>query len=153
MYLTRAILRVIKSRIQHITTKVILSCILISVRLTEEVRTGAVMTVLGISTTYSCWLKSYNNSLLARKRRKKKRILWSAINERISDIRFRRMFRMSRDYFDSLCQRIISPDILTNWRLVLTLLCRIWSLSKMKMNRPCILTYCPQLIPAQIFFR
>ena len=58
--------------------------------------------------SYSCWLKSYNNSLLARKRRKKKRILWSSVNERISDIQFRRMFRMSHDCFDSLCQRIIS---------------------------------------------
>ena len=58
--------------------------------------------------TYSCWLKSYNNSLVARKRRKKKHILWSAINERISDIQFHRMFRMSQDYSDSLFQHIIS---------------------------------------------
>ena len=54
------------------------------------------------------WQKSYNNHLLGKKRRKKKRILWSTVNERISDIQFRRMFRMNRDCFNSLCQRIIS---------------------------------------------
>ena len=57
---------------------------------------------------HESWLKSYNNHLLAKKRRKKKRILWSAVNERISDVQFRRMFRMSRDCFDTLCQHIIS---------------------------------------------
>ena len=57
---------------------------------------------------HASWRKSYNNHLLGKKRRKKKRILWSTVNERISDIQFRRMFRMNRSCFDSLCQCIIS---------------------------------------------
>ena len=57
---------------------------------------------------HASWLKSYNNHLLAKKRRKKKRILWTSVNERISDVQFRRMFRMNRDCFNTLCQHIIS---------------------------------------------
>ena len=50
---------------------------------------------------------SENNSILAKKRRKKTRILWSTVNERISDAQFRRMFRMNRDCFNLLFQRVI----------------------------------------------
>ena len=57
---------------------------------------------------YQSKKKSENNSRLAKKRRKKKRILWSEINNRISDLQFRRMFRMTRDCFQLLCDRIIA---------------------------------------------
>ena len=43
-----------------------------------------------------------------KKKRKKKRILWSEVNKRISDVQFRIMFRMNRKYFASLCLKIIS---------------------------------------------
>ena len=56
---------------------------------------------------YSIWYMSYNNARLAFKRRKKVRVLWSDVNQRISDIQFRRMFRMNRQCFALLCQLII----------------------------------------------
>ena len=40
-------------------------------------------------------------------RRKKQRISWSYVCQRISDKQFRRMFRMTRGCFDLLCSRII----------------------------------------------
>ena len=43
----------------------------------------------------------------AKSRRVKKHILWSTINEQISEIQFRRMFCMSRDCFNELCKKII----------------------------------------------
>ena len=43
---------------------------------------------------------------LALSRRIKIRVPWSIINERISDIHFRRMFRMTRQCFDELCSKI-----------------------------------------------
>ena len=46
-------------------------------------------------------------SNLALNRRKKERVPWSKINERISDNHFRRMFRMTRKCFDQLCSQII----------------------------------------------
>jgi len=59
-------------------------------------------------TQFNIWKCSHNNSLLAKKRRKKVRIPWATINERISDRHFRRMFRMTRDCFALLCSTIIS---------------------------------------------
>ena len=56
----------------------------------------------------SAYLRSVRNSAGARKRRKKVRVLWSEVSRRISDIQFRRMFRMPRDCFDNLCQAIIA---------------------------------------------
>lgn len=41
-------------------------------------------------------------------RRKKKRVKWAEINERISDAHFRRMFRMTRPCFSLLCRKIIA---------------------------------------------
>ena len=55
---------------------------------------------------YNCWKNSNRNSEGAKKRRKKKRISWSAVSSRISDYQFRRMFRMSRECFSLLCQKI-----------------------------------------------
>lgn len=46
-------------------------------------------------------------SKAAHDRRKKVRIRWSEVNERISDKQFRKMFRMTRDCFKKLCERII----------------------------------------------
>ena len=43
----------------------------------------------------------------AKARRKKKRISWSSVCQRISDKQFRRMFRMTRECFAQLCSRII----------------------------------------------
>ena len=48
------------------------------------------------------------NSTLAKNRRKKERITWSKVNERISNMQFRQMFRMTRDCFQMLCQEIES---------------------------------------------
>ena len=56
--------------------------------------------------THSLSHRSYINSILANKRRKK-RILWSVVNERISDQQSCRMFRMTRPCFNLLCQNII----------------------------------------------
>ena len=42
----------------------------------------------------------------AKNRRVKKRIKWSTVGERISDIQFRRMFRMTRKCFGELCSNI-----------------------------------------------
>ena len=55
---------------------------------------------------YNCWESSNRNSLGAKKRRKKKRIAWSNVSSRISDVQFRRMFRMSRECFGTLCHKI-----------------------------------------------
>ena len=52
--------------------------------------------------------KSASLSAAALHRRKKRRIIWSEINDRISDNHFRRMFRMNRNCFQLLCQKIIS---------------------------------------------
>ena len=52
--------------------------------------------------------KSASLSAAALNRRKKRRIIWSEINDRISDNHFRRMFRMNRNCFKLLCQKIIS---------------------------------------------
>ena len=49
-----------------------------------------------------------SNSRLVLKRREKKRITWCEVNKRISHVHFRRMFRMTRDYFDLLCQKNIA---------------------------------------------
>ena len=57
---------------------------------------------------YQKRMKSENNSRLAKKRRKKRRVLWTYVNDRISDLQFRRMFRMTRDCFDLLCNTIIA---------------------------------------------
>ena len=38
----------------------------------------------------------------------KNRVLWADINTRISDLQFRRMFRLNRQCFAMLCQNIIS---------------------------------------------
>ena len=43
----------------------------------------------------------------AKARRKKKRILWSSVCQRISDKQFRIMFRMTRECFALLCSRVI----------------------------------------------
>ena len=53
-------------------------------------------------------IRSARNSDGAKKRRKKVRVLWSEVSLRISDMQFRRMFRMSRECFDNLCQKIIA---------------------------------------------
>ena len=45
-------------------------------------------------------------SNIARSRRNKKRVTWEYISERMGDYQFRRMFRMSKDCFNSLCQTI-----------------------------------------------
>ena len=55
---------------------------------------------------YNCWDSSNRNSEAAKKRRKKKRIPWSDVSSRISDVQFRLMFRMSRECFGILCQKI-----------------------------------------------
>ena len=52
--------------------------------------------------------RSILNSKSSKRRRQKKRVLWTNVNERISDLQFRRMFRMDRECFHLLCQRIIS---------------------------------------------
>ena len=51
--------------------------------------------------------RSLHWSSIAKKRRKKERVLWTKVNEKISDNQFRRMFRMDRTCFSSLCQHII----------------------------------------------
>ena len=56
---------------------------------------------------HSSWHRSMNASIIAHKRRKKKRIHWSTVNLVISDRQFRRIFWMNRDCFNCLCQRII----------------------------------------------
>ena len=53
-------------------------------------------------------LRSHNKSIHALERRRKERIPWDVVNERISDRHFRRMFRMTRCCFSLLCQKIIS---------------------------------------------
>ena len=57
---------------------------------------------------YQSRMKSEKNSQLAKKRRKKRRVLWTDVNLRISDLQFRRMFRLNRDCFDLLCNTIIA---------------------------------------------
>ena len=59
-------------------------------------------------TEYKTWHRSWNNTRLAHKRRKKKRILWSELNKCISDVQFRQMFRMNRECYNCLCQKIIA---------------------------------------------
>ena len=44
----------------------------------------------------------------ALKRRKKKRMLWSVVNEQISEAHFRQMFRMIQPCFNLLCATIIT---------------------------------------------
>lgn len=56
---------------------------------------------------YSFWYTRCIHAHLAPKRRKKYRGLWSDINQRISNIQFRRKFRMNRDYFALLRQFIV----------------------------------------------
>ena len=56
---------------------------------------------------YSSWLRSYKISKYAHNRRNKERMLWSIVNDIISDVEFWRMFRMNRDWFNSLCHHII----------------------------------------------
>ena len=43
----------------------------------------------------------------AKSRKKKKWIKWSDINVQIIDMQFRHMFRMTREYFQQLCQTMI----------------------------------------------
>ena len=43
--------------------------------------------------------RSILNSKNAKRRRKKKRVLWTNVNERISDLQFKRKFRMDREFF------------------------------------------------------
>ena len=45
---------------------------------------------------------------MQKKRRKKECIKWSEVQERISDVHFRWMFRMTRECFLLLCQKIIA---------------------------------------------
>ena len=52
--------------------------------------------------------RQYNLKKSALQRRKKKRVTWSQVRERISDRHFRRMFRMSHHCFQLLCQKIIA---------------------------------------------
>ena len=52
-------------------------------------------------------LRSMHWSSIAKKWRKKKRILWSKVNKRISDNQFRRMFCIDCKCFSLLCKRII----------------------------------------------
>ena len=56
---------------------------------------------------YQTWLRSSLKSELGLGRRKKERIKWAAVNERISDMHFRRMRRMIRDWCSLFCERII----------------------------------------------
>ena len=53
-------------------------------------------------------IKRENMSYAAKSRRIPQRISWSEVNKRISNTQFRRMFRMSRQCFDHLCDVIIS---------------------------------------------
>ena len=46
-------------------------------------------------------------SFVASNRRKKKRVLWHDVSNRMGDYQFRRMFRMSKPCFEELCQTII----------------------------------------------
>ena len=52
-------------------------------------------------------IRSEYFSDLALRRRRKHRLKWSEVNERISDLQFRKMFCMSRHCFDLLCNSII----------------------------------------------
>ena len=70
------------------------------------------MLLLGVL-TYKANLNAlqryYNVSISARRRRKKTELItWSSVSKRISDLQFRRMFRMNRDCFHKLCEKIIS---------------------------------------------
>ena len=58
--------------------------------------------------TYQSKSKSINNTKLAKKRRKKKRVLWSDVNKRISELQFRHMLRMTRDCCQLLYNKIIA---------------------------------------------
>ena len=61
---------------------------------------------------YQQKLKEFTSSCAssqrAKKRRVRKREEWSSLITRISDIQFRRMFRMSKQCFVALCDTIIS---------------------------------------------
>ena len=57
---------------------------------------------------YNAWDQYLNKSHMAKFCRKKRRITWSSVNERISDTQFRRMFRMSRECFSLLCGYVIA---------------------------------------------
>lgn len=57
---------------------------------------------------HKSWYRIWNNSRLAKKRRKKIHVLWSDVNKRISEVQFRRMFRTNMECFDFLGQKIIS---------------------------------------------
>ena len=46
-------------------------------------------------------------SFYASNRRKKKRVKWHEVSERMGDYQFRRMFRMTKPCFEELCQTII----------------------------------------------
>ena len=55
---------------------------------------------------YNAWQQRLCLAKHAKNRRKKKRIKWSTVGERISDKQFRRMFRMTRKCFAELCTNI-----------------------------------------------
>ena len=55
---------------------------------------------------YNAWHHHVRLSKNAKNRRVKKRIKWSTVGERISDVQFRRMFRMTRHCFGELCSNI-----------------------------------------------
>ena len=54
------------------------------------------------------YVGSLNRSNQAINCRMKHRISWSSVSQRLSDKQFRRMFRMTRQCFQELCQKIIS---------------------------------------------
>ena len=66
---------------------------------------------------YLCFKKYVNDkhdiymslklSSAAKNRRKKTRPTWDEVNLKISDTHFRRMFRMSRECFNSLCNVVL----------------------------------------------
>ena len=55
---------------------------------------------------YNAWQLYQCLSNSAKNRRVKKRIKWSHVGERISNKKFRRMFRMTRECFSELCSHI-----------------------------------------------
>ena len=53
------------------------------------------------------WLHSCSNYNLGSKRRKKESIRWETINRRISERKYRRMFRITNECFALLCGSMI----------------------------------------------
>ena len=66
------------------------------------------ISLIQFNADYNAFREFTIRSNAAKIRRKKKRVNWTYISQRISDKQFRRMFRMTRECFLNLCNLIIS---------------------------------------------